>query len=308
VSGVVHAAALAGSVWIGAIVPPASEGLGAGEADMGGTAAVVAEWEPDESDELPRARLVSIGVVADEAPQPAAPAPPAAPASPPAPVPPVPTAEPAAAAPRVAPAPAEVAVAEATPVPSAPEEARPEEAEAPQETEAAGEADVGEAEGAEAVVAAEPAGPAETATENPHQQGRPFQPNGRRPPGRGKRHVCPHPEDDGVERTSPDQWTVRREVVEHYANNLPELMKLGSVRAHRTPEGKLRGFRVSLARCSILRATGVRSGDIVQTINGIEVHDVFGAVGAYFRLRKESHIEVRIKRRDREITLRYELT
>lgn len=195
------------------------------------------------------------------------------------------------------------------PVPSAPEP----EAVAAEATEAAeAEAAEASAEVADAEAAAEPAAevpaPEEAAAEeNPHRQGKNFTPSGRRPAGKGKRRSCPVVADDGVERLSPTEWNVRRDVVEHYAGNLKELMKLGSVRPHRAEDGKLRGFRVAVARCSILRDTGLRSGDIVQSINGIEVHDLFGALGAYFKLRKETHIEVRITRRGRPLTFSYDL-
>ncbi len=302
-SGFIHASVIGGFwAWQG-LAPVLPEGLGAGEADFGGTAAVAAEFEPESAEDEeagPRAKLVSIGIVVDEpaaapAPPAPAPAPPVAPPPSPAPVaaevaveaPPEPAPEPTPEAPQAA------------PVPSAPEP----EAVAAEATEAA-EAEVAEAsaEVADAEAAVEPA-----AEENPHRQGKNFTPSGRRPAGKGKRRSCPTVADDGVERLSPTEWNVRRDVVEHYAGNLKELMKLGSVRPHRAEDGKLRGFRVAVARCSILRDTGLRSGDIVQSINGIEVHDLFGALGAYFKLRKETHIDVRITRRGRPLTFSYDL-
>lgn len=298
-SGFIHASVIGGFwAWQG-LAPVLPEGLGAGEADFGGTAAVAAEFEPESAEDEyagPRAKLVSIGIVVDE-PAPVEPAPaPAAPAPPPPSPAPVAEAVAVEAPPEPAPEPTPEAPLTA-PVPSAPEEAAVAEA-----SEAEAEAAEASAEVADAEAAVEP-----VAEENPHRQGKNFTPSGRRPAGKGKRRTCPTVADDGVERTSPTEWNVRRDVVEHYAGNLKELMKLGSVRPHRAEDGKLRGFRVAVARCSILRDTGLRSGDIVQSINGIEVHDLFGALGAYFKLRKETHIDVRITRRGRPLTFSYDL-
>jgi len=307
-SGLIHASVIGGFWAVAGLPAVESEGLGAGAADFGGTAAVAAEFEPESAEDEyagPRAKLVSIGIVVDE-PAPVEPAPaPAAPAPPPPSPAPVAEAVAVEAPPEPAPEPTPEAPLTA-PVPSAPEEAAVAEA---------SEAEAGAAE-AEATAAEEPqpepppevvAAQDGAAEENPHRQGKNFTPSGRRPAGKGKRKSCPVVADDGVERLSPTEWNVRRDVVEHYAGNLKELMKLGSVRPHRAEDGKLRGFRVAVARCSILRDTGLRSGDIVQSINGIEVHDLFGALGAYFKLRKETHIEVRITRRGRPLTFSYDL-
>lgn len=49
---------------------------------------------------------------------------------------------------------------------------------------------------------------------------------------------------------------IDRDLIEHYATNMFELKKLGSVWTHKGPDGKLDGFRVGLARCSVLRQGG----------------------------------------------------
>ncbi|MSQ01548.1 MAG: hypothetical protein EXR71_06600 [Myxococcales bacterium] len=126
--------------------------------------------------------------------------------------------------------------------------------------------------------------------------------------GRGDFVARDRDPDDGVLRVSRSSWAVERKVVDFYANNLGELMKLGWVRAHRDPDGKLRGFRVGVKKDSILRDAGFTSGDVVKSVNGIEVHDIFGALSAYFKLRKETHIEVVVTRKGRQMTLSYDLT
>ena len=191
-----------------------------------------------------------------------------------------------------APAVVEEAPVEEAPVQDAPAVAEAEPAVTEEGTPAPDEAVP--ADSAEAVAAVQPP--------RRHKQGRsPLR------AGRGAFELRDLDPDDGVLRTSRSSWAVERKVVDFYAKNLGELMKLGSVRAHRDTDGKLRGFRVGVKKDSILREAGFRSGDVVKSVNGIEVHDLFGALAAYFKLRKQTHIEVVLTRKGRQMTLSYDL-
>ncbi|MBM4366001.1 MAG: hypothetical protein FJ102_07280 [Deltaproteobacteria bacterium] len=129
----------------------------------------------------------------------------------------------------------------------------------------------------------------------------------RKPSGKGKVDTCPVNADDGVENVAEGEWRVERDVVDYYAKHVKELMKLGSVRVNKSAEGKPDGFRVGLAKCSILREGGLRSGDVVKNVNGLVVHDLFSAVGAYLKLRREPVIELEVERKGKRVTMRYEL-
>ncbi|MBM4390366.1 MAG: hypothetical protein FJ090_04520 [Deltaproteobacteria bacterium] len=129
----------------------------------------------------------------------------------------------------------------------------------------------------------------------------------RKPSGKGKVDTCPANPDDGVENVAEGEWRVERGVVDYYAKHLKELTKLGSVRVNKTADGKADGFRVGLAKCSILREGGLRSGDVVKNVNGLVVHDLFSAVGAYLKLRREPIIELEVERKGKRVTMRYEL-
>lgn len=158
------------------------------------------------------------------------------------------------------------------------------------------DADLDEVEGAEVV---EPA-PAPVAKEKKPRSARRVRTRtekDRRPP-------CPDPVED-IARVADAHWYIDRDLIEHYATNLVELQKLGSVWTHRGADGKLDGFRVGLARCSILRQGGLRSGDIVHDINGRRINTVLQAVGAYFALRNEPELRVNITRRGEPLLLGY---
>lgn len=286
---VVHAGVF--GLLLGAAALP-DVGSGAGEADLGGEADGPAELVAEGTDldfGPATVKLVSIGIVTDEpvpanvvqaaeVASPVAPVTPVAP-KPPEPLPPTPE------APQVVDTPQPEAEAQATAaVASADDDA--EVADAPTEPEAVPEV-----------------------APNPHKQGKGMvRGAGRKPTGKGKKHeACVVNPDDGIAEVAPLSWQVERDVVEYYAGHIKALMKLGSVRANKEADGKLRGFRVGLSKCSLLREGGLRTGDIVRDVNGVEVHDVIGAIGAYLRLRREEHFEVRVTRRGQEMVLRYEL-
>lgn len=109
-----------------------------------------------------------------------------------------------------------------------------------------------------------------------------------------------------IARVSDTSWFIDRELIEFYATNMKELQKLGVVYRHRDKVTKeLDGFGVSLARCSVLREGGLRSGDVVHDINGRVIHGVPQAIMAYFALRKEPELFVRITRKGQPLVLAY---
>lgn len=121
---------------------------------------------------------------------------------------------------------------------------------------------------------------------------------------RERKPACPESE-QRIARVAEAHWYIDRDLIEYYATNLVELQKLGSVWTHRDASGKLDGFKVGLARCSVLRQGGLRSGDVVHDINGRRIHTVLQAVGAYIALRAEPELRVRISRRGEPLVLSY---
>lgn len=127
--------------------------------------------------------------------------------------------------------------------------------------------------------------------------------------GGGKRPWTPKDSDpdDGITRTSRTGWTIERSLLDYYATHIPELMKLGSVRPHKGADGKVDGFRLKVRKGSLLKDAGLRSGDVVRSVNGVQVHDVVSALDAYFKLRKSKHVELVVVRKGETIRLSYDL-
>ena len=117
---------------------------------------------------------------------------------------------------------------------------------------------------------------------------------------------CPPPVNN-IEALDEGHFLIERPFVEYYARHVSELMKLGSVWAHKGKDGQPDGFRVGLSKCSVLRQGGLRSGDIVHDINGIQIDNVLEAVGAYFKLHKEENIQVHLSRRGKPVELSFEI-
>jgi hypothetical protein len=118
-----------------------------------------------------------------------------------------------------------------------------------------------------------------------------------------KKPVC-GPPNEQIAKTGEASWTVDRALIDYYAGNLKELMKLGSVAPHKA-DGKPDGFRVGLARCSPLREGGLKSGDVVHDINGRKVNNLLQAVAAYFALRKEDTLTVHVTRAGKPVAMTY---
>jgi len=301
----IHAAVIALAFGVSAMP---DLGSGAGEEDLGGDADTPAELVPEGEDldfGPPKVKIVAIGIVDDAAPV-AAPA--ASPPPPEAAAPVVVKPEVVKVDPKPPPPPPDAEAVPEAPKPPETADQPPATAEAndtPTDTPAEPTDDANAAPPADAVA---DASGTETAVQVPVTTHYGGHGKGRKATGKGKRNDCPVNPASGVVRTSPNTWEIQRDIVEFYAGHIKELMKLGSVRANRTPEGKLRGFRVGVAKCSLLRDTGFRTGDLVQDVNGMEVHDVLGAIGAYLKLRKQSHFEIHLVRRGKPMTLIFDLT
>lgn len=233
----------------------------------------------------PAAEIVGITIVPDYQPPPADPPPDALPEAAPLP------------APEAAPA---VAAVEPAPKP---------EADAPKADEGAPEAEaVAEAEAIPDASASEIAA-VEKATADKAAAIRKELERGPVTIGGGKRPWTPKDADpnDGVTRVSRTGWKIERGLLDYYATHIPELMKLGSVRPHKGADGKVDGFRLRVKKGSLLKEAGLRSGDIVHSVNGIQVHDVISALDAYFKLRKSKHVELVVERKGKIVKLSYDL-
>lgn len=120
-----------------------------------------------------------------------------------------------------------------------------------------------------------------------------------RPSGRANRCTDKHP---SITKVSHTEYTVERELIEYYAGNPRRLDGLGWI----AREGK--GWEVGGFGCNgLLFQGGLRRGDVIQSVNGKKVSNLFQALAAYRQFRKERFITVIVERKDERVSLKYEM-
>lgn len=104
--------------------------------------------------------------------------------------------------------------------------------------------------------------------------------------------------EDGVESLGQDHFSIEREVIDKLAQDPSQLAKLGRAVPHKGPDGEVDGYRLSgIRRNSLGRKLGLRSGDVVHSINGYEMTSMSAAMEAWNSLQGANSLEVDVTRR-----------
>lgn len=111
-----------------------------------------------------------------------------------------------------------------------------------------------------------------------------------------------------VEQIGEDQFVVSRQMVTEALSDMESLSRMARPLLHRGPDGEFDGYRLSaIRRGTLLDKLGVRNGDIVHSVNGMDLNSVQGAMQALEALESESKLEFKVTRRGEEKTLSYDL-
>lgn len=117
------------------------------------------------------------------------------------------------------------------------------------------------------------------------------------------------PQVQGIDMVAPDEYQVARQVVDEYANLRHARDLVGWVARHRNASGSMDGVQVGGIACgSPLHLAGIRNGDVVHTINGIEITGIPSALAAYHRLRTADVLDVSLTRHGRPVHVTYHLS
>jgi general secretion pathway protein C len=118
---------------------------------------------------------------------------------------------------------------------------------------------------------------------------------------------APQPGDADIVRVDTGTWQVRREkLLENFAN-------VGSLSSQATVtpyfvQGQQLGFRLSQIRAGgVLQQMGLQEGDVLQKVNGLDIHTPQEALQAYQQLQTESTVRLSILRNNSSTTLTYEI-
>jgi hypothetical protein len=100
-----------------------------------------------------------------------------------------------------------------------------------------------------------------------------------------------------VSKVSDDSYRVDRDILELYANDYELLGRLGWVRAHEDERGRRDGFTIRGIRCgTLLQQVGLKNRDTIHSVNGKPVRNLFGALAAYRKFKRDDVVELQITR------------
>jgi len=105
-----------------------------------------------------------------------------------------------------------------------------------------------------------------------------------------------------------NSWVLDKQEVSSVLENLPQLLTKARVVPNLTPDGKSDGFRVvSISPASFYERIGLRNGDVIQRINGIEVKDPQTFMQVFTQLKDESNITLDLLRNNQKESFNYEI-
>jgi general secretion pathway protein C len=113
--------------------------------------------------------------------------------------------------------------------------------------------------------------------------------------------------DAGIERTGEHRHRVQRSTVESLLGKMRALPPV----AHLVPEvrrGGQAGFRLlSVGADGPFARIGLHEGDVISTIDGLDLTSPANALAIYAKLRTSDHLSVAVERNGRDITEEYDL-
>lgn len=111
----------------------------------------------------------------------------------------------------------------------------------------------------------------------------------------------------GVTKTGENAYKIDREMLNEKLNNLEELARQARVIPHYR-DGKPQGFKlVGVRPGSLYSHIGIRSGDVLKSVNDEEISSPNKALEMYEKLKNSAKVTVEIERRGRPVTLSYDI-
>lgn len=112
---------------------------------------------------------------------------------------------------------------------------------------------------------------------------------------------------DGVKKTGANAYEIDRQMLNEQLEDLNALGRQARVIPHYR-DGKPQGFKIVGVRPgSLYSHIGVRSGDVLQSVNGEEISSPNKALELYERLKNSDNVTVDVERRGRKVTLEYQI-
>ncbi len=112
---------------------------------------------------------------------------------------------------------------------------------------------------------------------------------------------------DKIEKISDTEYRIDRSALDEILEQQAKLMRGTRIRPKKQG-GDVVGMRVSRVRNgTLLDSIGIRTGDIIKSINGFDLTNPQKALEAYGRLQSATELKVEIERGGKPVTLEYQL-
>jgi len=113
---------------------------------------------------------------------------------------------------------------------------------------------------------------------------------------------------EGVRQVTQDSFRIDRREVDHALNNLSELFTQVRAVPYSQKEGVVQGFRLfQIKPDSLIERIGLKNGDVIQRVNGVEISDPSTAFQLLQDLQGHSQIRVDVLRNQQPTSLSYEI-
>ncbi|AUX49153.1 general secretion pathway protein GspC [Sorangium cellulosum] len=99
-----------------------------------------------------------------------------------------------------------------------------------------------------------------------------------------------------IDRSAAEKIFAQPEIVTHTSAAIPEMR-----------DNQVAGLKMTIKPGSVLESFGLQSGDLVRSVNGIDLTDPEKAMMAYTRMRSDSRVSVLVERNGRPLRLRVNL-
>jgi len=118
----------------------------------------------------------------------------------------------------------------------------------------------------------------------------------------------PVSDEEGISKVSDEEYVLDRGLVDQTLSDLDAVSKMARARPHKDGDGNVDGFRLSgVRRNKLLYKIGIRSGDVVHTVNGQPLTSMQEAMGAWQTMQNSSAFEFEITRRGQRKTMKYQI-
>jgi general secretion pathway protein C len=111
----------------------------------------------------------------------------------------------------------------------------------------------------------------------------------------------------GIKKTGENQYEVQRGTVDSLLGNMSALSRAARI-VPELKDGRAAGFRLfSVRPDGPFALIGLQNGDVISTINGLEMNSPDQALMVYTKLKSASHLSVGLERNGQKITKDYNI-